>query len=555
MTGSGAGSSRVTRRNLLRLGAATLGTAAVGTVGGGLAMPAIARAQRTGTTLRTRVSVSDPTNAPAMLESYRVAVTEMKRRSAANPADPLGWQAQAQVHADHCPHGNWFFLPWHRAYLLAFEDICRSLSGNPEFALPYWDWSQDQQLPAAFTDQNSPLFNGTRQLAAGAPLNVAQVDPEFIRQMLSESSYEIFGSGRPADQTDATNPDWQQANGTSSGVEIGPHNQVHVAIGGDMGDMLSPLDPIFWLHHCNVDRLWVVWNQCGANGTRNANSDNPNWLIYTFRNAFTLPEGRSQRYTIRNLQLINPLGYSYGTGGTGEECRPQVLASRRSAPGASRSQSAGGPRPTQPQKLAKLDNDWRTRAIAVPVNAVVRTSAPASIPVPRSAPAPVAASRAPGGAVRQGGSAPKTTPSFSIPASGKIPSRVVTIISDVTPPADKNVQMRVFVNNKSANAQTPVTDPSYVGTISFFGGSHVPKMSSPAAGGGSAGGGHAGHAGHGATRSYAFDLTQPLNKMKAMGRLPAGDIEVQLVPVSSGPGPSKDVAVSVGKVEISGNRS
>ena len=47
------------------------------------------------------------------------------------------------------------------------------------------------------------------------------------------------------------------------------HNIVHVFIGGDMGPGTSPNDPIFFLHHCNVDRLWAKWQERRAldNGT------------------------------------------------------------------------------------------------------------------------------------------------------------------------------------------------------------------------------------------------------------------------------------------------
>src|SRR5829696_1697483 len=37
------------------------------------------------------------------------------------------------------------------------------------------------------------------------------------------------------------------------------HNQVHVWIGGDMGPATSPNDPVFYLNHCNVDRIWEAW--------------------------------------------------------------------------------------------------------------------------------------------------------------------------------------------------------------------------------------------------------------------------------------------------------
>ena len=37
------------------------------------------------------------------------------------------------------------------------------------------------------------------------------------------------------------------------------HNQVHVWVGASMVPSTSPNDPVFFLHHCNVDRLWAEW--------------------------------------------------------------------------------------------------------------------------------------------------------------------------------------------------------------------------------------------------------------------------------------------------------
>src|SRR5438105_15515928 len=37
------------------------------------------------------------------------------------------------------------------------------------------------------------------------------------------------------------------------------HNLVHVWVGGDMSPATSPNDPVFYLNHCNVDRIWEAW--------------------------------------------------------------------------------------------------------------------------------------------------------------------------------------------------------------------------------------------------------------------------------------------------------
>ncbi|CCO26351.1 hypothetical protein BN14_00374 [Rhizoctonia solani AG-1 IB] len=42
-------------------------------------------------------------------------------------------------------------------------------------------------------------------------------------------------------------------------LEEGPHDSVHNEINSDMAASFSPADPLFFLHHNNVDRLWARW--------------------------------------------------------------------------------------------------------------------------------------------------------------------------------------------------------------------------------------------------------------------------------------------------------
>src|SRR5262249_7496349 len=123
------------------------------------------------------------------LISYRRAVEIMRGRSKADAKDPLGWTAQYKMHkfpdnwdllpgaqqsaaqkkeldqifgpaspsnrarADaertwgKCQHGSNDFLAWHRMYLFFFERIVRKLSGDPSFALPYWNYFRDDTIP------------------------------------------------------------------------------------------------------------------------------------------------------------------------------------------------------------------------------------------------------------------------------------------------------------------------------------------------------------------------------------------------------------------------
>lgn len=101
---------------------------------------------------------------------YREAVGWMKARSEANPLDPMGWAQHWAHHSLFCAtntfgyqvHYGWFFLPWHRAYLVNLEQKIRRLLNEPTFALPYWDWTRNASPPAWYWGEDNPLFNTTR---------------------------------------------------------------------------------------------------------------------------------------------------------------------------------------------------------------------------------------------------------------------------------------------------------------------------------------------------------------------------------------------------------
>src|SRR5262245_48779071 len=127
------------RRRFLQGTAALAGAAALPS-GRALAQPKPARYRR--------YNVADPRGAK-MLESYKKAVFAMLDLP---PEDPRNWYRNVLAHTLDCPHGNWWFLPWHRGYLGWFERVCRELSGDPDFALPYWDWTASPSLPAGMFD-------------------------------------------------------------------------------------------------------------------------------------------------------------------------------------------------------------------------------------------------------------------------------------------------------------------------------------------------------------------------------------------------------------------
>ena len=235
--------------------------------------------------LGTRENVAGMEADHPVLASYRKAIEAMKKQPA---TDPLSWTFQANMHGapgaagDHegwrwCMHGNWWFLPWHRGYLYYFEKIVRKLSGDDGFRLPYWAWEKEGQnmLPAPFRDpehdgRDNGLFDATRVEAAnkGQPLRSASASGSFCAdweavlntERFTTAVAELSYGGLRMDKTKIPK---RPPSGQHGVMESGAHDLLHDALGDDTGNMGNPdtaaLDPIFWLHHANVDRLWNRW--------------------------------------------------------------------------------------------------------------------------------------------------------------------------------------------------------------------------------------------------------------------------------------------------------
>ena len=181
----------------------------------------------------------------------------MKNENEFPVTDPRSWAYQAAIHGtsrkrrewNQCVHESDLFWPWHRMYLYYFERIVREMSGNPTWALPFWDWSTDRKLPAAFRIRtSSPLYVRERALAMNSGAGEIELPEVEVRS---------GAGGRP---NFLGEQDYRQAGMT---LEDGPHTMVHVRVGGTRGLMRRPetaaQDPIFWVHHANVDRLWNRW--------------------------------------------------------------------------------------------------------------------------------------------------------------------------------------------------------------------------------------------------------------------------------------------------------
>ena len=227
------------------------------------------------------------------------AIATMKANT--NASDKRSWTYWVNVHVNNCPHGIPYFLGWHRGYLYYFEQQLRAISGNKALVIPYWDYYSNPELPSEFTNP-SPLN----------PLYVPRVNTNVIDAL----TLAPFGST-------VTNMQRGLTNAFETSVESMPHNPVHNIIGNIMADMQSPVDPIFFLHHANIDRLWSAWQQ-GGGGRTTPPANNTYWSgSYTYAPRLTMLRNRtidtrsSLTYNYQNETMPTSLPVAGGAADSG----------------------------------------------------------------------------------------------------------------------------------------------------------------------------------------------------------------------------------------------
>ena len=193
------------------------------------------------------------------------------------------------------------FLPWHREFLRRFELEMRRASDNPRITLPYWDWTEQGSAQAIFTDnflggdgdQSQKYFVVSGAFRKGnwaMADNYDDTDDEFDDEIDPNTSLNREGLQRHFNQNgnvplpvsaqvdymlnflqryDAapynqfSNIFFSMRGYLEGRWPQGPalHNAVHVWVGGQMQTASSPNDPVFFLHHANIDRLWSQWQE------------------------------------------------------------------------------------------------------------------------------------------------------------------------------------------------------------------------------------------------------------------------------------------------------
>jgi tyrosinase len=250
------------------------------------------------------------------------------------PCAPLPSQSDRDSFWDQCQHQSWYFPPWHRGYLIAIEGHIRkaiiALGGPDTWALPYWNYlgpGNQYEIPPAFTEPTLPDDKTPNPLLVTARYgpkgdgNIYVPVPPVSSACMGNTVYTGSNAATPRPGFGGPQTGFSHDGGLSGNLESNPHNQVHVDVGGNApggqtwGLMSDPgiaaLDPVFYVHHANIDRLWAHWNAGG-----NANPSNVAWLdgpAAAGERAFMMPmaDGSVWVYTPQDVDSLTGLDYTY----------------------------------------------------------------------------------------------------------------------------------------------------------------------------------------------------------------------------------------------------
>jgi hypothetical protein len=397
---------------------------------------------------------TDPWRDPAIL-GYARAVAAMQKVDTTDPSNGASWKNQAAIHErrsakvpgrleNQCQHATWYFLPWHRMYLYRFEQIVRShmpASTAETWALPYWNYTQvaaHRVLPPAFRarklpdGKHNPLFVTARS-TSNPDINGGEALPSAgvtTAAALAERVYTKPAPGTTSGFGGSKTGFSHSGSGFAGPLEQTPHGDVHVLVGGNGGFMsafsTAALDPIFWLHHCNLDRLWERWLRAAAGGhPPGKNPTDSAWLNRSFE--LINRNGNRVKLAVKDvLDIEGRLSYTY----SGLPAAPEDL--------------------DELMEIGDVSDDERPAelvgATQTPVT-LTGSSAAASIPV--SAPAGPAA-------------ADSTEESVGAPPS------VYLNVENIEGEANPGLLYGVYVNLPEGEPPDP-DGPHFAGTMSFFG--------------------------------------------------------------------------------------
>lgn len=469
---------------------------------------------------------------PNRVKAFKKAIRAMQ---ALPKDDPRSWFFQANIHDEddpeengdwsQCEHGTWQFFTWHRIYIHYFEDILRKYAESDTLRVPYWPWEQQGQrkLPEEFRVEfepdgvtPNPLFVKDRQMNDSS-LQVRWQQANYDRQMRSTSFIGLMvagafvqgfgGGGRPV-----SGPDQGAIPGT---FELYPHNALHGDIGGAgwMGDPTTAAqDPIFWLHHVNIDRHWERWRTQPGRTEPDGTWRTKSYFLYD------RDKQRRERKVEEFLRLA-VLGYKYDDVALPPPALvpPNRLAPLNLALAADSGGTVGSPTPAPLNnlKVFVLANPKESKTLTI-------EKAPVTVEV-----------------AQQTDLAPKLKALLSEPATPASKGRIFLKIEGVKFNEPPRYNFEVYLNKRDASHRTKAGDAQYAGTISIFGAGHHKKQGE----------------GHDAGMTFRFDVTECLTSAKKVSSYDPQNISVTVVPIGpetaeGATDPAKPVKVTVGKVSL-----
>jgi hypothetical protein len=223
-----------------------------------------------------------------------------------------GCQAHTTDPSDSEHYQQWFFLPWHRLMLAQFEGVIREVLHDESFTLPYWNPvtgnPDDFIVPAVFREPGSTLYNGTRWFWVNGGERIDNLYRDWINlDALNEKFY-----------IDAP----QGGLGFEPRLDANPHFLTHFALGGDMAEFSTVGgDPMFYLHHANMDRLWESWNRLPGR----TNPTDPKFLNRKF--SYGDRSGKRVDRAVSEAKRTGQMGYEYDAYELAPKPRAKTVAS------------------------------------------------------------------------------------------------------------------------------------------------------------------------------------------------------------------------------------
>jgi tyrosinase len=430
------------------------------------------------------------------LKKLSDAVAIMKARPV---TDKTSWAYWANIHGvmgsssdpqwDQCRHAHWWFVAWHRAYVLELEHQLQAAIKDKNFRLPYWDYldAGQRKIPAAFKKTTSSLFESNRFS------NEVGFEISDLKKTFSASKYTgnmiaggFGGATVPAGTVNAVPS-------KRGRMEQNPHNTVHVDIGGLMGDpRTAAQDPIFWMHHCNIDRMWEVW-------IKNGPHTNPAGAFTT--ETFTFPgvNGQPVTHKVANMFDTKKLGYTY------DRTNLQVQLSMTPAPKVAPSPSATNQRETSPA-VTESASPSETEEPAKPETVLAAVPDPTPISVVAK-PQTVKVKSAP--------VAPEQNMLRRDMDHKQKKQRVLLTLEGIQFTEPPKHLYKVYFNLPNADAKVTGDSPQYIGTLAFFESPEGPHKHADA------------------ERAETFDITDALASAKKAGTYDPDNLAVTIVPVSA----------------------